>query len=58
MWQSAPRSPRTRGQTFETVTQPRFIHLDVKHLTALKGRSLSLSKGEVRYDLKQATARM
>ena len=52
-----PRLRKYRGQTFETVTQPGFIHLDVKHLTAFKGRSLSLSKGEVRYDLKQATAR-
>ena len=57
MWQSAPRPPRARGQTFATVTQPGFIHLDVKHLTTLKDRSLSLSKGAVRYDLKQATAR-
>ena len=52
------RSSRTRGQTSETVTQPGFIHLDVKHLTTFKGRrSLSLSKGEVLHDLKQATAR-
>ena len=58
MWQGdPPRLRKYRGQTFETATQPGFIHLDVKHLTALKGRSLSLSKGEVRYDLKQATAR-
>ena len=59
MWQGAPpRLRKYRGQTFATVTQPGFIHLDVKHLTALKGRrSLSLSKGEARYDLKQDTAR-
>ena len=53
-----PRLRKYRGQTFATVTQPGFIHLDVKYLTVLKGRrSLSLSKGEARYDLKQDTAR-